>query len=847
MFKIIQSFQLSESISHLEDLGVEDFLKRVENIADLVATEKLDGANLYFGLDNDGKFYTSRAGKGGTDLYHSESEYVERAASNGFKAAHAALEKQEKEIKKILSAGEAVEIEVIFGRQPNAVVYGADGLNFIAFLRAVHGTDKSLTPDQSKIEQLAKSLHDKSSRVKTVMVDTMDGVNLRKVPTVTDWKFISTQEVDSKELAGIDVKPELKKLKTFLNKKNSVAKDVGLDLTNFEVSVANLGKIDKTKREEIKRERDHINQTIMNDFKLPIKEKLLSDFVRKIKPKLQAEKTSSEEDIGVEGVVLRDPKTDDLIKIVDKDVFTSINKFNFAIRNQISGLVKTDDPLADAEMRGGLFGEAKIRIASLFGIPGLARSASAKKVFDKVKGKTSVETVQNFVKDLGDVDLQVYKTKIAAILDNLLKDLDEKLTTFKKESDSYELELKSGKKIKYSPEIVRRTLLSFAELNTEITDLSKAVKKAKSLNELVFLIYKNPIDSAHNAEAVQESLMSIFEGVTPSMSILRGMSHDGICNAFFSTFLASLLLLKSGDKKAASILHDATNAKLKKYTKTMSPLTFWGLALFYPDHKDVKLHLDPYVFKELNKTAKRIIVSRIKKIVEPISSGHNLVQDWHMQRQNMDLLTLRLENSSDNINIIKDGITNWDDLALGDRNTVVSKVFYFLLQGAPTSPLLPRIRALSNRILLTANKEIQPEEKEEMEKENMKQEGLLRFVNNYLLLEDEVAVGTTSSAAIASYPQRLFGEKSMIKRTRPNTKKKKVGFELLSKVSEDGEASNMADPKKYIDLPVAAKGLETKNFRFYKGKVIQAIKRTFKIKPAFSKPEESTNEENNVK
>jgi hypothetical protein len=97
---------------------------------------------------------------------------------------------------------------------------------------------------------------------------------------------------------------------------------------------------------------------------MPIKDYLLNTLVRKVKPFLQTHDLKPDEDVGVEGVVLRDNKTGEMTKIVDKDVFTAINKFNNSVRGNVSGLVRTDDQNAPLDMRGGILGQAKIRIAT---------------------------------------------------------------------------------------------------------------------------------------------------------------------------------------------------------------------------------------------------------------------------------------------------------------------------------------------------------------------------------------------------------------------------------------------------------------------------------------------------
>jgi hypothetical protein len=103
----------SKSIEYLEDLDVTDFIDAIKNISKCIVAEKLDGTALTFGLDDDGEFYTTRSGKGSTDkIFYKAADWGISAASNGFKASHAALKKHIDIIKKIMVPGEAMDIEI---------------------------------------------------------------------------------------------------------------------------------------------------------------------------------------------------------------------------------------------------------------------------------------------------------------------------------------------------------------------------------------------------------------------------------------------------------------------------------------------------------------------------------------------------------------------------------------------------------------------------------------------------------------------------------------------------------------------------------------------------------------
>lgn len=771
MTSILQSVHLLESLSHLEDLEINKFIDTIENLSKFIVTEKLDGFNFRFGLDNKGKFYTSREGKGAIDINYKASDYDDNPVNAKFKAAHLGLQSVENKILNVLEAGEAIEVEVLFGRQPNMITYGVNGKNFIAFLRAVDGTDKNKKQNQDKIKQLSKELNDIETSIKINLFDTDDGIKLKKVLTNITWKFVKAQEIDTIDLQKLDFKTELKKLKEFLKEPNKTASKLGLNMTMFDIISVNLTKISKDKRDEIKRERDVQNDNLLNNFKLPIKNLILDNFLRKTKPKLQVKTISSDEDLGMEGIVLLDPKTQDQIKIVDKDVFTSVNQFNWAIRNNISGTVKSTDPLADPAIRGGLFGDAKIRIGGLFGMSNLARTMDAKKIFRKFKGSSPAETLYNFSKNLKNIEFHDVKTKTLAILKSTLTDVNDKLKTFKNESQNYKLTLKNGKTIGYTKEVIKRTLIAFAELNNDLEKLLSEVKKSKNINQLIGVLYGKIIEDVHNEVQVTEC--NIFESNTSldtDRKYLSKLSAEQIGNAYTATLFGSLLLLKNNIKDVKRILYDPNNSLLKKYKRNMSPLNFWGLVMFHPEHKDIKQYLQPDTIKKLKKISHSFLSARIKAIHNTLSLANILNLNWNTQHHNMRVVTLRLNNRTDNINIIRTGIDKWEELSFDDKNIVIQKVFNMLLTYTPNSSLLNLIRKLSDKILTNTQNNT-------MDTKSSLIKDVMKIIK---LKEDESGTGepepytpdaaTTSSEAIGTVPVRIFNGK-IIKRVKRTYKK----------------------------------------------------------------------------
>lgn len=472
-------------IPHLEDLDIESFLRVIEKLPELDVVQKLDGANLRVGIDENSKLFTSREQKGGFRFY-SEADFPKSSAYDGFKAAHAVLEKTEGYLLQTLVPGDMINLEIIFGPQPNTVFYGKDNLNYIALLEMLPGDDPSIEPDQSKIKDLMKVLKDKSFTVKTVFSDTTDGVMIVRTPQVTDWKFTTSDQVPKSEIQRVNFVKELGSLKAYLRRENEVASGMGRTLTNFEIL--------KDRSRELSDERKVVQEKILQEYKLPIKNKLL-ELVYEQKPSLRGigdDESGAYQ--GIEGIIFTDPKTRERFKIVDKDVFTSINRFNYQARKGIASRITTADPNMPIEARGGIVGEARLRSVNLFGLENAEMPSQTKRVLEKLKGTNRDETINNIVRSLNQLSFNAVKRKIQAIYISSLADTEDALNSFKMGAADYNLQLKNGTVIKYTKEIKRRTLMVFAEARRTLIQMINDVRRSNDMYSLIELFFKDQLD-----------------------------------------------------------------------------------------------------------------------------------------------------------------------------------------------------------------------------------------------------------------------------------------------------------------------------------------------------------------
>lgn len=490
---------VNKSIGYMEDLPIDDLIYSVKNLKDFIVTEKLDGTALTIGFDNDGKFYTTRRGKGSDKLIYNSEDYGVNAAANVFKSAHEALKANEKALSPLVSNGTAFDIEILYGAQPNAITYNASGANHIVFLKATIGTDPTKPLDHSRVPELGKALADKSTTVSVDGVDTVDGTELSELSISTTWKFAASKFISGTEVDNSAVQNEILAVEKYLSQRNDIASSyTGKVATNKEVLQLSTTGISVEGKERIKTEKTKIQDVIKNDYVLDIKDILLEKFISKFSGSMHDGALEQADAVELEGLVFLNTTNGTQFKLVDTEVFKQINKFNYKVRLTIKGKILTDNPDAPLESRGGIYGAAYIRIVNLLNIPGIARPGAVKKTLAPLVGKTVQDTINNIAQSANNSpNHNSIKTKIIAVLDTTDGNIVKALVVFKDEHDAYELKLNNGKVVKYTEEIVKRTLLTFAETRKTIAKLRSDIAKTSSLQDIISVLLGEQIKSIH--------------------------------------------------------------------------------------------------------------------------------------------------------------------------------------------------------------------------------------------------------------------------------------------------------------------------------------------------------------
>ena len=289
--------KLPKGIAHLEDLKPEEFLNFLEKYRDLPlkggleVSEKVDGsARISFGAEGS-KVWTQS--KNGPKRYNSE-EYPDQPMYRALRNAHKALESKGAQIAKAVPPDTFFVAEVLYTKIPNSIEYGPN----VIMVHGVHQGERTLSDEESR--KLAQQV------IKSAGGQLSDGTD--------KWKFEYKRTVDPKDVM-VDVKKEFKSLK-----------DVYSELKRLEPDrLKAAGKVPyKAALEQFKA------------IQLAVKKKLVGQ--------LRKQKSAYGPEGGdVEGLVFRDLESGQLVKLVDKEYFTALNKFLWHYREMLDKGAKVGD------------------------------------------------------------------------------------------------------------------------------------------------------------------------------------------------------------------------------------------------------------------------------------------------------------------------------------------------------------------------------------------------------------------------------------------------------------------------------------------------------------------------
>lgn len=482
--------KLNEGIKHIEDLEVQKFIDTIRNLNDYTFTEKVDGFNLKFGVDEQG-FYT----RGKTpDKKRDVEDYGLEFRYTGFKSAHSALASILPEIlrKNLLEVGDEVEAEVLFGELPNTVPYNGEK-NKIIFLRTTEG--------YADILRLKEELDGFETEVDVKMPYTTDGKTIQVDYKTHAWIFSATPRVSKLVVKNINksekLERTLRELENYLEQRSNVG-----DLTNLEVLALPLNKKPrefknknwKEVKEFLRYKKNEIHYNV-KEFKLGIKEDLLNKLVRSVASEFGPDVTNGG---WIEGIVLSRSGDSELIKIVDKDVFTALNEFNWHVRNKIGGNPKGVNNV------DSISGKIRVALAKAVGHPELGTQQKNRYI---QKNDLSIEKLASEIENFAKTKEKFLKIleKGEDVLSKYHKFYNRYKTRINKEIDFGEYK----RKFELKGALDEKNLEAFAELYQLISTMRKRTEEAETKKELAELVIGDVRINEGVKLIVRESFKSI--------------------------------------------------------------------------------------------------------------------------------------------------------------------------------------------------------------------------------------------------------------------------------------------------------------------------------------------------
>lgn len=469
-----------EGITHVEDLKIDQFIDALRNFEEYEVSEKIDGSNIQFGID-EGGFYTSREDKGGKRM-HDVSDHPINFSTTFQRSAHAALEKVLPQMIDVgLARGDRVEAEVLFGKLPNAVPYSSEE-NEIILLRTIDG--------DVKIDALKNALVGETIYVAVDSPYTIDGKTIHMAEEEHKWTFAKTPSWEGNELIDDVVRErinrELDELDLYLKKPSGIWKFSNVDILGVPLNKRPEG-IDPKDwseiKERVKKKRVEVHKHVQGDsedghgYKLRIKELLLNDLVRQIKSEFGPE---IEDGGWIEGVVFKHKKTGAMFKVVDKDMFLTVKNFIWQVRSELAERPRSVNTLES------FLGKLLVGLATSTGHPELG-TMQAKRYLKKF-GDTPEEIVQEITDGMDFSSLKGYWTNY---INQQEKKLSLELDKYKDEKGDKKVTVDFGGKKRefhYDDEVDKRTMQVFASVYKQLEAFKLGIKRARSSEDLLKLL-----------------------------------------------------------------------------------------------------------------------------------------------------------------------------------------------------------------------------------------------------------------------------------------------------------------------------------------------------------------------
>lgn len=444
-------------IVHMEDLPVDKIVESFRHLTNFSITEKLDGSQLFVGMDELG-LYTSREGKGDSKRYRSSDDYPMQFSTNYMRGAHLTMEAliDKKLIHDCFSVGDCIEVEVLYGDLPNVVEYRGSGGNKVVYLRTISGNpdiDTIMDRDNGYvIIHLMRAL-------------TATGKGIYCAPDKERWEFTIARPIPIENMgkgARESILGLVGNLEHYLTRHTGLGNLLVKDIITLPLNRKPDGFSDSfhTLRPRLKEAKEECNRVITESIIKPIKRILLESLVHTTRSQFGL----SRHDGGwIEGLVFRNIFTDEQFKVIDKSLFLAVKNFAWKEREL---LMKKPSSVDKCD---SFLGNTQITLGAMIGYPILG-TMQARKALNA--GRIDVSWV-NMTKTKED---WLKRLRIEE------SNLDRKLAIYSSNRRNMAITVPNGAfvtELSYVGEIHERTLQTFAVVRKKLLEMDIKVRQAK--------------------------------------------------------------------------------------------------------------------------------------------------------------------------------------------------------------------------------------------------------------------------------------------------------------------------------------------------------------------------------
>lgn len=456
---------MPRGISHFENLPIRSFISVLNRLDEYTVSEKIDGSNLRFGLDESGKFYTSRE-HFGTRRKYSLDEYGMNFSMTFQRYAHAVLVQHLDILKDAgLSCGDCIEVEILYGGLANVVRYNQN-VNRIVLLRTVRGS--------VDIVSIQNALMYKQVTIELTVPYTTDGCTILTKEQETTWEFCIVPELPVEKKINVEQQATLSEMaediELFLSRDSGIEKFTNEEILTLPLNKRPLVITGKWAviRAVMKARRRDLLVILEAKYIRPVISLLLYIFVHNRRSIFGPRSQSS----WIEGVVFRHVDTGEQVKLVDKAMFMHIKNFLWRERDLIQKKARS----VNEEL--SFYGSLLMDLSVNLGHPVLA-TTRASRYLDKIGNTATFNHGLVETKRIWARIIEEYQYRIIYLIDEFVARADDNILILR------------CSRYRYCDIINARTLEVFSFINKRLQNFEKNIPLANDMTELASLITNN--------------------------------------------------------------------------------------------------------------------------------------------------------------------------------------------------------------------------------------------------------------------------------------------------------------------------------------------------------------------